>query len=153
MWQPLQQLSQYGFSFIVITNQAGVGRGMMSMAELDVMHSNMQAKLAEKGVLVKHTYVCPHHPEDSCLCRKPKPGMIIKAIEEYGLNKQKLCLVGDNPTDCQAASHAGIRSMYLGHPEALERLAPDHQPIKIASTLKPLVNEIIGFYTKTILPT
>lgn len=142
----LQQLSQLGFTFIVITNQAGIGRGVMRMVVLDMIHSKMKTALAKKNILIRQIYVCPHHPDNGCACRKPKPGMINAAIKEHSLNTDQLCFVGDSVTDCQAASRAGIKSMYLGNPEALDRLADDDQPVKYAPTLQMLVDGIDKLY-------
>ena len=142
----MQMLSQQGFSFIVITNQAGIGRGVMSIADLNIIHRHMQAKLAEKGILIKHIYVCPHHPDDGCVCRKPRPGMINQALKDYGLKKDQLCFVGDEPTDCQAAASAGVRAIYLGDAKKLVSLQSDQQPFLSCKKLGQCVDSIVSLY-------
>jgi D-glycero-D-manno-heptose 1,7-bisphosphate phosphatase len=143
----MQQLSQLGFGFIVITNQAGVGRGIIAVDELQAIHANMKAKLAEKDILIEKIYVCPHHPEDGCVCRKPRPGMIHQALKDYGLKRGQVCFVGDEPTDCLAAFNAGICSVYLGDQRKLSQLRSEEQPIMSGSSLHECINLLVSRFT------
>ena len=88
----LQILSKKNFSFIIITNQAGVGRGLISESKLNKIHKFMLEELGRKGIKIIKIYVCKHHWLDNCICRKPKPHMIIKSINDHNLEKKKYYL-------------------------------------------------------------
>ena len=109
----MKQLSRDGFSFIVITNQAGVARGMVSKEELTRIHMLMAEKLKNEGVKVLGIYVCPHHWDDDCECRKPKPGLFNKVAEDHLLRMDKTLYIGDDIRDCQASYRAGCGSVFI----------------------------------------
>ena len=109
----MKQLSRDGFSFIVITNQAGVARGMVSKAELGRIHTLMAEKLKNEGVIVLGIYVCPHHWDADCECRKPKAGLFNRIAEEHLLRMDRTLYIGDDIRDCQAAYNAGCGSVLI----------------------------------------
>ena len=111
----MKRLSRNGFSFIVITNQAGVARGMVSKAELLRIHTLMTEKLKNEGVIVLGIYVCPHHWDDDCECRKPKSGLFNRIAEEYLLRMDKTLYIGDDVRDCEAAYNAGCGSVLIAN--------------------------------------
>jgi histidinol-phosphate phosphatase family protein len=124
----MRKMSGWGAQFIVITNQAGVGRGMVDPVELTRVHENMAAELAADGVEVMNIYVCPHHWDDGCSCRKPNPGLFYQASREYLFRLDKTLFIGDDPRDCQAAWNAGCGSVFLGNKKELTVLPASHQP-------------------------
>ena len=97
---------------IVVTNQSGIARGMYTAREVDALHDFMQKSLAEVGAHLDAFYYCPHHPKFSgdCNCRKPKPGMILKACEDFKINPAQAILFGDSERDLEAAKAAGLRA-------------------------------------------
>ena len=111
--QSMKQLSLQGFSFIVITNQAGVARGMVSKAELGRIHTLMAEKLKNEGGIVLGIYVCPHHWDTNCECRKPKAGLFNKIAEDHLLRMDRTLYIGDDIRDCQAAYNAGCGSVLI----------------------------------------
>ena len=75
----LARLKRGGARLIVVTNQSGVGRGLISLKDLESIHATLRDRLAEEGVILDAIYFCPHHPHDDCVCRKPKRGMVDRA--------------------------------------------------------------------------
>ena len=107
----LRQLSKMGFRFIVISNQAGIARGMTSPEEVERIHRKMVETLAAEGIEILQVYVCPHHWEDNCDCRKPKPGMLFQASRDHLFRLDHTVFVGDDPRDLEAAEQAGCRGV------------------------------------------
>jgi histidinol-phosphate phosphatase family protein len=109
----LQILSKKNFSFIIITNQAGVGRGLISESKLNKIHKFMLEELGRKGIKIIKIYVCKHHWLDNCICRKPKPHMIIKSINDHNLEKKKILFIGDDIRDWETAKKAGCNYLHM----------------------------------------
>ncbi|MEZ0324683.1 MAG: D-glycero-alpha-D-manno-heptose-1,7-bisphosphate 7-phosphatase [Fimbriimonas sp.] len=100
---------------VVITNQSGIGRGYYTEKDLEKLHGFIQEDLKNAGARIDAIYHCPHLPEDNCSCRKPLPGMILQAIRDLDLDPARSFLIGDNPTDIEAAQAAGIKGvLYSG---------------------------------------
>jgi len=135
----LRELSQEGFEFIIISNQAGIGRGVLSAASVDEINDRMKRYLEEQNILIKGIYVCPHHWEDNCDCRKPAPGMLLQASIDFLFRLDKTFFIGDDARDCQAAYNAGCKSIFLGEPVDVEKLSNNEAPQLIIKTLKSLL--------------
>lgn len=103
------------YRIIIVTNQSGIARGYYSEADFQALNQWMQARFAEQSINIHAIYHCPHHPDFSgdCQCRKPKPGMILQAIEQFGIQAERSVMIGDNLSDMLAASSAGINSRLL----------------------------------------
>ena len=111
-WQPdaipaLRRRTAAGYRSIVITNQAGIARGMLSDADLAGIHDRMRREAAEAGANIDAIYCCPHHWDDGCACRKPKPGMLLQAQRDFDLDLSRVWFVGDDDRDGEAAAAAG----------------------------------------------
>ena len=100
--------SQHGFLNIVITNQPDISRGLMEPSELEKMNDHLKSYLP-----IDKIYICPHSNKDNCNCRKPKPGMILSAFNDFNLDPLKCVVVGDRVTDIIAGYNAGIKSLFL----------------------------------------
>ena len=111
--QSMKQLSGDGFSFIVVTNQAGVSRGMVSEQELTKIHHLMIKELKRQNITVLGVYACVHHWDDNCGCRKPKAGLFTKISKDYLLRMDKTLYIGDDVRDCEAAYNAGCGSVLI----------------------------------------
>lgn len=105
-----------GFYVFVVTNQSGVARGYYSEDDLHKLHQWMEADLAAIGAHIDAFYYCPHHTEGqieqykkNCDCRKPKPGLIFMAFKNWPIDKEQSLLIGDKPSDVEAALAAGIK--------------------------------------------
>jgi D-glycero-D-manno-heptose 1,7-bisphosphate phosphatase len=93
----------------VATNQSGVGRGRMSLEELDAVHARMQGDVLARGVCLAAVLYCPHGPDDDCACRKPAPGLIQAAMAlVQDIGPSETLVVGDDERDLEAARRAGV---------------------------------------------
>jgi histidinol-phosphate phosphatase family protein len=135
----LKELSQEGFEFIVISNQAGIGRGVLSAASVDEINDRMKKYLEDQNIPIKGIYVCPHNWDDNCDCRKPAPGMLFQASRDFLFRLDKTFFIGDDARDCQAAHNAGCKSIFLGEPVVVEKLSDKESPQLIIKTLKSLL--------------
>jgi D-glycero-D-manno-heptose 1,7-bisphosphate phosphatase len=110
----LEQLSRHGFKFIVVSNQAGIARGMLQAGQVAEINTRMVTELAARGIDILDVYVCPHHWDDGCACRKPAPGMFFAAARKHLLRLDRTVYVGDDPRDCRAAYNAECVSVLIG---------------------------------------
>jgi D-glycero-D-manno-heptose 1,7-bisphosphate phosphatase len=111
--EAIRKLNHEGVPVFVITNQASVGRGLLSQENLDDIHSRMVRVLASAGARIETVYTCPHRPEDQCECRKPKPGLLEFAARSHGLDLSRSFVVGDAATDIQAGRACGCRTILV----------------------------------------
>jgi len=126
-------LRSTGFKVVVVTNQAGVARGLFGLSEVDILHRHFQNSLAAEGEKVDAIYFCPHHPRGTvpeytvhCNCRKPMPGLLLRAARELNLDLTSSYLVGDKLVDIQAGIQAGVKRTFLvktGHPLSSEAIS------------------------------
>jgi D-glycero-D-manno-heptose 1,7-bisphosphate phosphatase len=112
--EPLKKIIRAGFIPIIITNQRGIAKGLYSGDDLGLIHEHMRSIFLAHGINLpgRNIYFCPHD-EGQCDCRKPKPGMLIKAIEDFKLNPKNCWLIGDSISDIQAGLAAGVRGNIL----------------------------------------
>jgi D-glycero-D-manno-heptose 1,7-bisphosphate phosphatase len=119
-----------GWLVIVVTNQSGVGRGYYSEAEMNDLHARMQADLAESDAHIDAIYHAPHHPEAVLDAyrhpdppdRKPNPGMVLKAMAEWPIDHEASLLIGDKPSDLEAALRAGVRGVLFSGGDLMDFL-------------------------------
>jgi D-glycero-D-manno-heptose 1,7-bisphosphate phosphatase len=100
-------LTAAGYWLAVVTNQAVVGRGLASAAEVEELNARMVSALAEGGARIDAVLCCPHAPEEGCACRKPQPGLLIEAGRRLGVAPADTCVIGDWVDDIAAARAAG----------------------------------------------
>ncbi|MBD3748797.1 MAG: HAD family hydrolase [Sphingobacteriales bacterium] len=114
-YDALLEIQRRGYLIFVATNQGGLAKGWYSIEELDKMHQHLIADYASHGITITEIYYCPHHPNftGDCDCRKPKPGMLIKGINDYNLNPSECYFIGDKPTDVEAAEAAGMKGIQI----------------------------------------
>lgn len=141
----MAMLVNEGFSFIVISNQAGVGRGIFSYQQLQQVNNTMLNLLAARGVDLLDVFYCTHHYEENCYCRKPQPGMILTAAEKYALDLSKCLFIGDDPRDVLAANNANTGSVLINcSPSELEE--SQVKPNIYAPLLSDVMSGIRAFY-------
>ena len=107
----ISRLGNKGFNFIVATNQPGIATGAVSESFLANLHEKITSDLRAYGINILSFYVCKHHWDDLCECRKPKPGMLNQVLKEFRLNKNCSIFIGDENTDMEAAESAGIKGI------------------------------------------
>jgi len=107
----IRQYNREGVLVIVVTNQAGIAKGLYTEKQMEAFHAYLNAQLISNyGAYIDAYYYCPHHPDFTgpCLCRKPAPGMILKAAREYQIDLGASVMYGDKESDREAARRAGI---------------------------------------------
>lgn len=105
--EAIKELALKEFNVIVITNQSVINRNMVSGKGLEHIHASMKNEVKSGGGLIKDIFFCPHIPEDSCDCRKPKPGLIYQAQKAYSIDLKDAVMVGDSAKDIECARNAG----------------------------------------------
>lgn len=130
--EAIARLNAYGWRVFLFTNQAGVGRGYLSLETLDRIHKRLVEEIERAGGRLEGIYYCPHTPEAECKCRKPKAGLLLQAAQEHGLDLSHCWVLGDSHRDIVAGEavqaytgivltghtkRADIEAMPLPHPE------------------------------------
>lgn len=111
--EALASLSNAGMRVFIVTNQSAVGRGHISRRQLDVIHEKMLDVLAGAGAKIEGILVCPHHPDDRCDCRKPKPGLLTDAALRFKVSLDGSVMVGDHRDDIEAGAAAGCETVLV----------------------------------------
>ncbi len=101
------------FKIAIITNQSAIGRGLLSTETADDINRRIEQVIEIAGGRIDGTFVCPHHPQDGCPCRKPRPGLILQAANSLGIDLTSSILIGDNLGDLQAGQAAGVPRLAL----------------------------------------
>jgi len=118
-------LNQAGFSVIVVSNQRGVGKGLMTVDALEVIHSRMLAELAASGARIDAICYCPHDLGTHCACRKPGPGMLLRAATDHAIDLPNSWMVGDSDSDILAGKRAGCRTVRIVRSDAASDVPSD----------------------------
>ncbi len=111
--EALKYLADNNFSVILITNQAGIAEGRITIQDFDRINNKVLEMLAPSGIKILKTYLCPHSPEDNCKCRKPKPTMIWEAAREFNIDLTKSYMIGDRESDILAGINAGTKTVLV----------------------------------------
>ena len=127
----IKLINNSGYLAIVVTNQPVIARGEVTYGELEQIHNKMETLLGKEGAYVDAIYFCPHHPHKGyegeipelkieCDCRKPKPGMLLHAAEDFNIDLKESWMVGDSETDIEAGQNAGCRTFLVGEKTLLD---------------------------------
>lgn len=113
-WKPdaieaLAKFQNNGWLLVVVSNQSGIGRGYYTLKQVKQLEAYIDAQLAQKNVQIAAWRYCPHLPEANCLCRKPKPGLILKAARQLNINLSRSWMIGDRLCDAEAGNAAGCQ--------------------------------------------
>lgn len=109
----LKKVRAHGFVIVVVTNQSVVGRGLVTMEDLDKIHDKLRSEMENRGCKIDAIYSCPHRPEQNCSCRKPEPGLFLKAAKDLKIDLASSWMIGDKEIDAEAARRAGCQSILL----------------------------------------
>jgi D-glycero-D-manno-heptose 1,7-bisphosphate phosphatase len=125
----LQKLSGE-FLKVVVSNQSGIARGYFKRPQVLLFQNALGKRLWEKGISIAAWYFCPHGPSDGCDCRKPKPGLILRAAKELPINLAGSWMVGDKSSDIEAGKSAGLKTIlvqtgYAGKEDGATAIKPD----------------------------
>ena len=156
--EAIRLINQSGFLAIVITNQPVIARGEVTPAELDIIHCKMETELGKAGAYVDGIYICPHHPDKgfagevaslkvTCDCRKPKPGLLLRAASDFNINLEESVFIGDSWRDVKAGQSAGCKTVYLNgagtESEGSDTCGHDCTPDMICDNLLDAVERIL----------
>jgi D,D-heptose 1,7-bisphosphate phosphatase len=109
----IKKLKDFGFLVIVITNQSAINRGLTTHKNINKIHQAIQNFLQKKETSIDSFYYCPHRPDENCICRKPKPGLIIQASNELKIDLNSSWMIGDNDSDIKSGELAGCNSIKI----------------------------------------
>jgi len=112
-FEGLKKLSQSSYAIVLVTNQSVVGRGMITLEQAHAINDRVIAEIKSHGGRIDASYLCPHHPDAGCACRKPRPGLLLQAAQELDLQLTSSYLIGDALTDIQAAQAAGVKGILV----------------------------------------
>jgi D-glycero-D-manno-heptose 1,7-bisphosphate phosphatase len=155
--EAIHEINRSGYLAIVITNQPVIARGEVSPEELETIHNKMETELGEHGAYLDDIFFCPHHPDKGffgerpeykidCDCRKPKPGMILRAAQKYNVDLTASYMVGDDTRDVEAGLAAGCMAVLLNGNSSVElepAIAGQTVPVMTFSNLREFVETII----------
>ncbi|MDP3987570.1 MAG: HAD-IIIA family hydrolase, partial [Candidatus Levybacteria bacterium] len=144
-------INDSGMKSVVVTNQSGVARGYFTAAFIASVHRRIQSMLVPYHAHLDAFYFCPHHPEGQgiyrleCNCRKPKPGMLLTAARDMGIDLRRSYLIGDTRRDIQAALQAGVKAVLVrtGYGREAEVESSDFDPNYVADDILEAVNWIM----------
>jgi histidinol-phosphate phosphatase family protein len=155
--EAIAKLTQAGHRIVVCTNQAGVARGDISKKTVEEIHHRMVTSIGEVGGKIEKVYYCPHAKDEGCACRKPRPGMLLQARDELGLDMHDAVFIGDSITDVRAGIAAGIHSVLVLSGLGLEQFRDHHQEVngqfRISMNLKHATELVLqGLHVSTGIP-
>ena len=147
--EAVRRINDSGFKAILITNQAGVERGYFPESTVHEVHGILDAELSRWSAHLDAIYFCPHHPDTQCDCRKPKPGMILRASREMNIELAESFMIGDRFVDVEAAHNAGVKAVLLRSGDGLSKMekfgkTSAYQPHFVADNLLHAVDAILN---------
>ncbi len=142
VFETCRYFQNLGYLIIVITNQAGIARGIYSELDFNKLTRWMTLEFLTENINISKVYYCPHHPifSDTCQCRKPLPGMIHNASIEFDINLKYSLLIGDKNSDIEAGINAGVGSSYListGH-----KIVENKWDVEILQNMNQLITKV-----------
>ena len=109
----IRLLKDAGYHIVIVTNQSGIGRGYFDKESLDKVNGRLRNELRERGADYDALYYCPHRPEEECDCRKPKPGLLVRAASDLDIDLDSSYAVGDRDLDVEAGKAAGTGTVLV----------------------------------------
>ncbi|MCP4186742.1 MAG: D-glycero-beta-D-manno-heptose 1,7-bisphosphate 7-phosphatase [Gammaproteobacteria bacterium] len=151
-WTPLpgaleaiSRLKKAGYLVTVASNQSGIARGLFSEDELHKIHDKLRQQLAIRGTEIDGIYYCPHGPRDNCICRKPKPGLLMQIAQKFEINLAETLFVGDDIGDINAAKMANAKPVLVrtGKGEYVMQNFPEAVNVPVYDDLAHFVRETL----------
>lgn len=144
----LAQIRDSGYKIIIVTNQSGIGRGLIRLDDANAINARLVEEIEATGGRIDGVFMCPHAPDENCGCRKPKPGLLLQAAAQFNIDLDRSIMIGDALTDLAAGQGAGVRRVALlrtGRGNAQSRLteAARFQPMLIYDDLAAALQELI----------
>lgn len=147
--ETLVKISQLSYSIVIVTNQSGVGRGFIPLSTAQAINQQLVKEIERVGGRIDGVYMCPHAPWEGCECRKPEPGLFIRAARELSLDITRSVMVGDALSDIIAARTAGVLRQALvrtgrGITQAQLPDAASLQPLKVYENLTTALKDLLS---------
>lgn len=121
--EALQYLQEKDYLLFVITNQGGISKGKYSQSDVEAVHTHMEEEFSRHGIDLSGIYYCPHHPKNErCLCRKPEPLMLQKAMAQFDVDGERSWFIGDKKTDVEAGRRAGVNTLKVRRNQDLRKV-------------------------------
>lgn len=143
----LQRLAKSHFSIVIVSNQSVIGRGLVDMKTVDEIHERMLEEITRNGGRVEAVYYCPHTPSDNCNCRKPKPGLLLRAAQELQIDLSQSFLIGDAVSDIEVALAVGCIPLFvktgLGREQESRLIESEYSQVRIFDDLRDAVDFIL----------
>ena len=114
-------LRKKNFLIVIITNQSAINRKLLDVKTLENIHKYFQEYLKSNNTFIDAFYYCPHRPDENCICRKPKPGLLIKAIQDFKINPKESWMIGDSNSDLESGRLVGCNVMKINNHVNLEK--------------------------------
>lgn len=155
-WHPIPgsieaigRLCAAGFNVAIATNQSGIGRGLYPLENMEAIHHRLGELVDQQGGVIAGIFYCPHLPEDNCLCRKPKIGMLDEIEQQFAISLDKVPFVGDSKRDIDAANAKGCTPILVRTGNGIKTAQtlsanPDYQSVAIYDDLASYVDELLG---------
>lgn len=149
--EAIARLNRAGFRVIVATNQSGISRGYFDIETLDRIHEKLMDELAAVGGYIEEVFFCPHHPDEQCECRKPKPGLLLQIQKKYNLDLARTFFIGDSYRDIFAAQSVGCQPLLVltGNGHSVIQQYPELSTIPTFADLEQAVEYVIATTRKT----
>ncbi|NLK66715.1 MAG: D-glycero-beta-D-manno-heptose 1,7-bisphosphate 7-phosphatase [Campylobacteraceae bacterium] len=141
VFETLKKFQDLDYLLIIITNQSGISRGYYTEEDFHTLTEFMLKAFLDKGIKIDKVYYCPHGADETCECRKPNPGMILKANYEFDIDLENSILVGDKISDIEAGKRAGVKNLFFMEGREVEK-SDEFNTVK---NIKEILN-----YTKEI---
>ena len=156
--EAIAKLTQAGHRIVVCTNQAGIARGSISIETVEEIHHRMIESISDIGGKIEKVYYCPHDREGDCSCRKPRPGMLLRARDELDIDLHDAVFIGDSITDIRAGLAAGIHTVLVLSGLGLDQFREHHHevngPFRISMNLKHAAELVLkGLHVPTEMKT
>ena len=122
IFDAIKLIKDKGYLVIIITNQSAINRKIIDESDLQKIHDVLFKQAKKQNIKIDGIYFCPHIPDENCECRKPKPGMILKAAKEFQIDLKKSIMIGDSNTDIEAAKQAGCNGILVKNTGSLKNI-------------------------------
>jgi D-glycero-D-manno-heptose 1,7-bisphosphate phosphatase len=144
--EAIARLSKAGWTVAVASNQSGLGRGLLSRSDLKAIHRKMRRQLGRLGGRIDRVYVCPHHPDAGCQCRKPRAGLLRDIEKKYRTRLEGAPVVGDSLRDLEAAEQVGARPILVltGNGEATRAAFEGTEEVEVYADLAAVAEALVA---------
>jgi D-glycero-D-manno-heptose 1,7-bisphosphate phosphatase len=144
----IRKINESGMKAVLITNQSGVGRGYFNESTVDEVHGILNAELRRHNAALDGIYICPHHPDAGCDCRKPNPGMLLRAEKDMQIDLKRSYVIGDKYVDIELAHRVGATSVLVltgyGREQRESHKTNPQQPHFVVENLMDAVDGILS---------